>query len=143
MSVRPPSRRVDFIFLALLEAAARAEVAARNAGQGDGDDAHNSDSYDEEYVEDAAVIQGAGAADFLVARGCQVAPPLVSFLVEIAATYRGVVVIISGALGAATRQVHHGRYRRWRSRGRSLRHVDDHVLLRGGYLRRESGIIGE
>ena len=142
MSVRPPSRRVDFIFLALLEAAARAEVAARDASQGDGDDADYGDSYDEKYVEDTAVIRGAGAADFLVAQGCPVAPPLVVFLVEKAARSH-VVVVISGALGAATRQVHHGRYRGRRSRGRSLGHVDDHVLLRGGYLRRESGIIGE
>ena len=43
MSVHPPSRRGDFIFLALLGAAALAAVAARDAAQDDGDDASSCD----------------------------------------------------------------------------------------------------
>ena len=93
MSVHPPSHREDFIFLVLLEALAAAVVAARDDAQGDGDDDSYSYSCDEfRIVEEAAVIRGAGAADFLVSRGV-IAPPLVVLLADIAAISRVEVVI--------------------------------------------------
>ena len=92
MSVHPPSHRGDFIFLVLLEALA-AVVAARDDAQGGGDDDNYSYSCDEfRIVGEAAVIRGAGAADFLVSRGV-IAPPLVVLLADIAAISRVEVVI--------------------------------------------------
>ena len=90
------------LVLSVLEAAALAAVAARGAAQGDGEDDAYGDSCDEAFVEDAAVIRGAGAADFFLDDGVY-APPLVVFLVGYAAC-AVVVVVISGAnsVGAAT-----------------------------------------
>ena len=92
MSIYRPLRRVDSNFLALLEAAALAAVAARDAEQDVGDDDSYDDSCDEAFIVGAAVIKGAGAADFLVSQGV-IAPPLVVLLAEKAAMSHVDVVI--------------------------------------------------
>ena len=92
MSIYRPLRRVDSNFLDLLEAAALAAVAARDAAQDDGDDDSYGDSCDEAFIVGAAVIKGAGAADFLVSQGV-IAPPLVVLLAEKAAMSHVDVVI--------------------------------------------------
>ena len=81
-------------------ATALATITARNAAQGDGEDDAYGDSCDEAFIDGAAVIRGAGTADFVRAGGV-FAPPLFVFLAEKAA-FALVVVAISGAHVGAT-----------------------------------------
>ena len=83
------------LVLSVLEATALATITARNAAQEDGDDNTYGDSCDEAFIDEAAVIRGAGTADFVRAQRV-FAPPLFVFLAEKAALAR-VVVAISGA----------------------------------------------
>ena len=86
--------------MSVLEATALATITARNAAQGDGEDDAYGDSCDEAFIDEAAVIRGAGTADFVRAQRV-FAPPLFVFLAEKAALAR-VVVAISGAHVGAT-----------------------------------------
>ena len=81
-------------------ATALATVTARNAAQGDGEDDAYGDSCDEAFIDGAAVIRGAGTADFVRARGV-FAPPLFVFLANKTA-FALIVVAISGAHVDAT-----------------------------------------
>ena len=66
----------------VIEAAALAAVAARDDGQGDGEEDAYGDSCDATFIEDAAVIRGtAGAADVNLEKGGS-APLLVVLLGE-------------------------------------------------------------